>query len=89
MSEGSKNHIGERTEVYYLGGLNVDHLVNGMLIFEKTGRTEMGRRDLRCSRTKQDVLGLIPGRAYLSFSYLFFSFSLLYLYMAVILCIVF
>ena len=67
----------------------VDHLVNGVLIFEKTGRTEMGRRDLRCSHTKQDALSLIPGRAYLSFSYLFFSFSLLYLYMAVILCIVF
>ena len=88
MSEGSKNHIGERTEVYYLGGL-VDHLMNGMLIFEKTGRTEMGRRCLRCSPTKQDVLGLNPGRAYLSFSFLFFSFSSWYLYKAVILCTVF
>ena len=67
----------------------VDHLMNGMLIFEKTGRTEMGRSCLRCSRTKQDVLGLNPGRAYLSFSFLFFSFSSLYLYIAVILCTVF
>ena len=67
----------------------MDHLkMAHSSIFEKTGRTEMGLRCLRCSPTKQDVLGLIPGRAYFSFSFLFFSFSLLYLYIVVI-CIVF
>ena len=71
----------------------LDHLkMAHSSIFEKTGRTEMNwdLRCLRCSPTKQDVLGLIPGRAYFSFSFLFFSFSLLYLYISfVVICIVF
>ena len=88
LSEGSKNQIGERTEVYYLGGTSGPFEMAHSSIFEKTGRTEMGLRCLRCSPTKQDVLGLIPGRAYFSFSFLFFSFLLLHLYIVVI-CFVF
>ena len=86
--KGAKTRLVRRQKFIILEVL-LDHLkMAHSSIFEKTGRTEMGLRCLRCSPTKQDVLGLIPGRAYFSFSFLFFSFSLLHLYIVVI-CIVF
>ena len=79
--KGAKTRL-VRGQKFIILEVLVDHLkMAHSSIFEKTGRTEMGLRCLRCSPTKQDVLGLIPGRAY-------FSFSLLHLYI-VFICIVF
>ena len=86
--KGAKTRL-VRGQKFIILEVLLDHLkMAHSSIFEKTGRTEMGLRCLRCSPTKQDVLGLIPGRAYFFFFFSFFLFFVIaFIYSSYMFCV--